>query len=173
MVKPYGQLNLQKEEFIRILMNDQKLLKLLYYKDNKVDIFEQKDLTGKEKKYIKDNNIFEYKKVPAINSEDVETYISMEFGNTRYYNRSRNKYFVEPSIIVYLITNNHLDDCYNGSRLLSLEERIVDLFHYEHYLSIGASVVVASEAIECPYPFVGRQISIKFVDRNEKEWTKN
>lgn len=168
--KPYGQLNLHKEEFVRILMNDQILMKFLYYKNNKIDILEQADLDVSKKIEVKKHNIFEYKKVPAVNSEDVETYLSMEFGNTRYYNRSNNRYFIEPSVNVYLITNYQLDTCYNGSRLLAIEERIVDLFHYATYLNIGNSIVISSESLESPHPYIARQITIKFLDKNNKEW---
>lgn len=171
MAKPYGQLNKHKEEFIRLLMSDQILLKFLYYKDNSIDILSQPNLTVKQKEILKSKNIFEYKKLPTENSNDVETYLSLEFGMNRYQNRDLNKYFTQPSIYVYTITNNQLDNTSNGSRLYAIEDRLVDLFHYEkNEATIGNSIVIASEDLNLPSPYIGRKLMIRFTDRNEGEW---
>lgn len=171
MAKAYGRLNKHKEEFIRILMSDQILLKFLYYKDNSSDILSKPDLTVREKAMLKSKNIFEYRKLPTENNTEVDTYLSMEFGMNRYQNKDGNKYFTQPTIYVYTVANNQLDDTSNGSRIYAIEDRLVELFHYEkNETIIGYSVVVASEDLNLPSPYVGRKLMIRFADRNDKEW---
>ena len=168
-----GILNEYRREFVNRIMSDQTLLKFVYYTDNNIDILEQPDLKQKQKIKIREENIFEYKKIPVKNSEDMKVYIGIEFGNINYYNtrqRIKNKYFLEPTVKIYLVTNEELDECANGSRLLAIEDRLRQLFHYGNIETIGNSVVLGSQPLEASMPYIGREVFVKFYDKNDKEW---
>lgn len=171
-----GVLNNHQQEIINTLMSDQTLLKFLYYNKNE-DILNKPELNKKQAKQIRDNNIFNFKRIPTINDKEMITYISMEFdkiGYTSNFNskQTHNQYWVAPSYVFYIINHYQNDDTQNGSRINAIEDRIVDLFHCKNNISsIGISVIQYSQPIiGLTHPYIGRALYISFIDKNVGKW---
>ena len=60
-----GQLNVYMNEVLNVIMQDQQLLKLLYYNSDE-DVLSKPDLTVEQKKSMINNCIYKYKKLEII-----------------------------------------------------------------------------------------------------------
>lgn len=167
-----GMLNRMCNEILGIIMSDQPILKFLYYNKDE-DVLSKPDLTKKEIMTMRDVNFFRHKKIPTIESNDQRTVISIEFDEVSrrqsYGHRDNMKYWVRPTVGVYVIGHATNDNTKNGSRVWAIEDRLVDLFHYKlNDISLGASCVIGSEDLYgLPYPYFGRVVKITFWDKNE------
>ncbi len=170
-VKLYGQLNTYLNEFVNTIMQDQILLKFLYYKDN-CDVLAKPDLNIKQKKSMINDTIFKYRKVPLLNDRVMQTYLSMEFGKIDRMQavsyREADPYFFRPTIDIFLITSDGNNDTSNGSRIMAIESRLMELFHFQtHNTTLGKSRITSSDSIYgLAYPYSGREINIEFWDAN-------
>ena len=168
-VKISGSLNKLHNEIMAIIMSDQDILKFLYYnKDD--DVLSKPDLTKKQIASMKNINFFKHKKIPTVETNEMRTVISFEYDEVTRSNRKGNyKYWSVPTVCIYIIGHVSNDETKNGSRVWAIEDRLVDLFHYEkNNISLGNSCVTKSEDIYgLPYPYFGRAVSIQFWDKNE------
>lgn len=170
-----GQMNRNKEEIISHIMLNQNILKCLSYNDNTKDILKMPDITGKQKMEIKKNNIFKFKKIPMDTDTIQKTYLSMEYGqifymgNTGGYYSASNPYFKLPDFNFYVISHTSLDDnTIIGSRIDRIEEEIYNIFHNKITIDdFGKSFLVSSIPLILPNNYIGRQITIRFVGKNE------
>lgn len=170
-IQLYGQLNIYMNEFVNTIMQDQILLKFLYY-NTRDDVLSMPDLTVEQKKSMINDTIFKYKKVPVVNDRVMQTYIAIEYGNidrmqaVQY--REVNPCFFRPTIDVYIITSDGNCETKNGNRVYSIESRLSDLFHFtEHKSTLGKSRITSSDSITgLQYPYSGRAVNIEFWDIN-------
>ena len=70
-IELYGQLNTYMNEFVNTIMQDQILLKFLYYNTHD-DVLSMPDLTVEQKKSMLEDTIFKYKKVPVRNDGEMK-----------------------------------------------------------------------------------------------------
>lgn len=158
-------------EFVNTIMQDQILLKFLYYNTN-TDILNMPDLTIEQRKSMIGDTIFKYKKVPVRNDNDMKTYLSIEFGEINRMQqvsyREVNPFFFRPTIDVFLITTDNNGTIVNGNRIYAIESRLSELFHFQtHNSTLGKSRITKSDSVYgLPFPFYGREINIEFWDTN-------
>lgn len=169
-----GQMNDNKEKIISLIMENQDILKCIKYKENDCNILNKPDLTVKEKIAMRQSNIFKYRKIPIDTVIEQEIYLSMEYGEIYYmggsggYYSSSNPYFKIPDFIFYVITHNSLDENkIIGSRVDRIEEEIYNIFHNKLTLEdFGKSYILNSKPLYLPKDYIGRQITLRFVGRN-------
>lgn len=158
-------------EFVNTIMQDQILLKFLYY-NTQEDVLSLPDLTVEQKKSMIGDTIFKYKKVPVRNDGEMKTYLAIEYGEIdrmqQVSYREVNPFFFRPTIDVFIIStdNNHLTQ--NGNRIYAIESRLTELFHFQtHGSTLGKSRITKSDSVYgLPFPFNGREINIEFWDIN-------
>lgn len=157
------QLNKNKKEIVSAIMNSQEVLKVIYYTNNSVSPFEQANLTSSQKKKIKSENIYEYRKIPTSDSDEQKTYISMEYGIINYNNRNQ-PYFNIPEFVFYIISHSSLDDNkIIGSRVNEIENILIEILHNKFELdTLGVCRVVSSGRINLSNDFIGREIHLTF-----------
>ncbi len=167
-----GQMNENKEKIISLLMENQTIMKCLFYKDNRINILKQEDLTDEEKQKTRQQHIFRYRKIPADGVMEQETWISLEYGDIFYMGANsygaQNPYFKLPDVNIYLTGHSSLDDNQVlGSRIERIEESICNIFHNKITLEdFGKSYLVNSKPLFLPNSYIGRQITIRFVGKN-------
>lgn len=170
-IKMYGQLNAYMEQFVDTLMQDQPLLKLLYYNTND-DVLSKPDLTIAQKKSMIGDTIFKYKKVPVLGDRVMHTYIAMEFGKIdrmqQVSYREVSPYFFRPTIDLFIITSDGNSSVVNKNRVYAIEDRIMHLFHFtQHESTLGKSRITSSDSIYgLSFPYSGREVNIEFWDIN-------
>lgn len=170
-IELYGQLNTYINEFTNTIMQDQILLKFLYYNTHD-DVLSMPDLTVEQRKSMIDDVIFKYKKVPVRNDGEMKTYLAFEYGEiTRMQQvsyREVNTMFFRPTIDVFVISTDNNCQTKNGDRIYAIESRLAELFHFKkHNSTLGRSRITKSDSIYgLPLPFHGREISIEFWDTN-------
>lgn len=170
-VQLYGQLNVYMNEFLNVIMQDQIILKFLYYNTND-DVLSKPDLTMSQKKSMINNTIFKYRKVPSLNDRVMQTYLAMEFGSIDRMKavsyREANPFFFRPTIDVFVITSDGNSETKNGGRVEAIESRLMELFHFTtHDATLGKSRIRSSDSIYgLPSPYSGREINIEFWDVN-------
>lgn len=167
-----GKLNSLYNEIMGIILSDQPLLKLLYY-NNDEDVLNKPDLTMTQIASMKNVNFFKHKKIPTIEANEQVTTISFEYDevsrNQSFGHRDPMKYWMKPTVGIYIVGHATNDDTKNGSRVWAIEDRLVELFHYKsNDISLGSSCVTGSEDLYgLPYPYFGRVVKITFWDKNE------
>ncbi len=170
-IELYGQLNTYMNEFVNTVMQDQILLKFLYYNTHE-DVLSMPDLTVEQKKSMLDDTIFKYKKIPVRNDGEMKTYLAFEYGEiTRMQQvsyREVNTMFFRPTIDVFVISTDTNCQTKNGDRIYAIESRLAELFHFKvHGSTLGRSRITKSDSIYgLPLPFHGREISIEFWGEN-------
>lgn len=168
MAKLIGHQNIVKNEIVNQIMSHKLLLKLLFYKDIKKDIFEEYDLTFAQIRQVKAENIYESMKIP-LNNQDVERpYLTMQYGMKDYHTR-KNPYFNGNDFYIYVFCNTLLDDTPNGSRISALEHCIYEIFDDGEVETIGNSKLGISEPIAINGTnIIGRKIPVIFADFNKE-----
>lgn len=170
-IELYGQLNKYMNELVNTIMQDQILLKFLYY-NTQEDVLNLPDLTVEQKKSMIGDTIFKYKKVPVRNDGEMKTYLAIEFGEiTRMEQvsyREVNPFFFRPTIDVFIISTDNNSMTKNGNRVYAIESRLAELFHFKtHGSTLGKSRITKSDSIYgLPFPFHGREINVEFWDIN-------
>ena len=166
MAELIGHQNIVKNEIVNQIMGHPLLVKLLFYKDTNVDIFTQPDLTFKQIRQVKRENIYESMKIP-LNNQDVERpYLTMQYGNKNYHSRE-NSYFNGNDFNIYVFCNTALDDTLNGSRISALEHCVCEIFDKGNVASIGSSELGTSTPIAINgTSIIGRKIPIIFLAKN-------
>ena len=168
-----SRMNQNKEKIISLIMENQNILKCLFYKDNNKNILNMADLTDKERIALRRSNIFRFRKLPVDSPIEQDTYISMEYGNIYYMGTTStydgaNPYFKLPEFNLYIISYASLDDNkLIGSRIERIEEEIYNIFHDKITVEdFGKSYLVNSQPLFLSRDYVGRQITLRFVGRN-------
>lgn len=170
-IELYGQLNTYINEFLNTIMQDQTLLKFLYYNTHE-NVLSMPDLTVEQKKSMLDDTIFKYKKVPVRNDVEMKTYLAFEYGSIdrmqQVSYREVNTAFFRPTINVFVISTDNNSQTRNGDRIYAIESRLAELFHFKkHTTTLGKSRITKSDSIYgLPLPFHGREINIEFWDAN-------
>ena len=177
-IELYGQLNIYMNEFINTIMQDQILLKFLYYNTHE-DVLNMPDLTIEQKKSMIDDTIFKYKKIPVRNDTEMKTYLSVEFGEIdrmeQVSYREVNPFFFRPTIDVFIVTTDNNNTTMNGNRVYAIESRLSELFHFQtHNSTLGKSRITKSDSVYgLPFPFSGREINIEFWQINPSKYNFN
>lgn len=169
-----GQMNINKEQIISLIMSNQNILKCIKYEDNNIDVLSEPNLTTKDKIQIRKENIYKFRKIPSDTSDIQKTYISMEYGeifymgNTGGYYNATNPYFKIPNFIFYIVSHSSLDENkVIGSRIDRIEEEICNIFHDKITIEdFGKSFLVSSTPLFLPNDFIGRQLTLRFVGKN-------
>lgn len=168
-----SRMNQNKEKIISLIMENQNILKCLFYKDNNKNILKMEDLTDKERISLRRSNIFRFRKLPADAPVEQDTYISMEYGDIYYMGTNStygegNPFFKLPEFKLYVISYASLDDNkLIGSRIERIEEEIYNIFHDKITVEdFGKSYLINSQPLYLPRDYVGRQITLRFVGRN-------
>ena len=169
MAELIGHQNIVKNEIVNQIMSHPLLVKLLFYKDTNIDIFTQPDLTFKQIRQVKRENIYESMKIP-LNNQDVERpYLTMQYGNKDYHPR-KNPFFNGNDFAIYVFCNTAIDDTFNGSRVSALEHCIYEIFDNGEVGAIGNSRLGISEPIAINGTnIIGRKIPIVFADFNKEK----
>lgn len=181
-IELYGQLNKCMNEVVNIIMQDQILLKFLYYNTHD-DVLNMPDLTIKQKKSMINTIVYKYKKIPVKNNNEMQTYISLEFGEIdrmqQVHYREINPFFYRPTIDFFIITCDGNQETKNGNRVYAIESRLADLFHFKFQGStLGKSRITSSDSIYgLQAPYSGREIHVEFWLANpgifdEPEWVR-
>lgn len=183
----YGSLNENLLAVQSKIMQSKDLMKFLYYKDNG-DITALPNLTSdqikslmKNTKYEDSNEdgastqrIFPFKKLPKDSDRNtLGCFISMEYGVIERESRQRGKsggYWKKPSFCIFLFVPDRLDPTKNGSRLLAMEQCIEDAFNGRSLEAISHCYVGNSLPLQTASGYIGRQIPLIFVDKNEGVW---
>lgn len=174
-MKEYNQMNINKNYILNAIMSNQNILKCLYYTDNNSDILSLPDLNSEQKMQIVKNNIHKFRKIPTDRDDIQKIYISMEYGEVFYmgnnggYYSAQNPYFKLPNFIFYIISYDTLDDNnVIGSRTDKIEEEIYGIFHNKNVIDdFGKSFLINSTPLTLPKNYVGRQVMMRFVGKNE------
>lgn len=170
-IELYGQLNTYMNEVLNVVMQDQILLKFLYYNTHD-DVLSKPDLTLEQKKNMINTSVFKYKKVPVLNDRTMQTYLAMEYGEiTRMEQisyREVNPYFFRPTVDFFIITSDGNSETKNGNRVYAIESRLGELFHFtEHGSTLGKSRITKSDSIYgLQFPYSGREVNVEFWDAN-------
>lgn len=170
-IELYGQLNMYLNEFVNTIMQDQVLLKFLFYNTYE-DVLNLPDLTIEQKKTMIGDTIFKYKKIPVRNDVEMKTYLAIEYGSIdrmqQVSYREVNPFFFRPTIDVFVVSTDNNNLTQNGNRIYAIESRLVELFHFRtHKSTLGKSRITKSDSIYgLPFPFNGREINIEFWDTN-------
>lgn len=170
----YGQLNTYMNEVVNTIMQDQVLLKFLYYNTHD-DVLSMPDLTVEQKKSMLGDTVFKYKKVPVRNDLEMKTYLAIEYGEIdrmqQVSYREVNPYFFRPTIDIFIISTDNNVETHNGNRVYAIESRLAELFHFRtHGTTMGKSRITKSDSIYgLPLPFHGREINVEFWDINPQE----
>lgn len=168
-----GQMNSNKEKIVSLIMQNQNILKCMKYKDNNKNILKMQDLTDKERIELRKTNIFKFRKIPGDIGVEQNTYLSMEYGEIFYMGSTSkygdgNPYFKIPEFYLYIVSHCSLDEnIIIGSRVDRIEEEIYDIFHNKITIEdFGQSFLYSSKPLYLPNDYIGRQIVIRFVGRN-------
>ncbi len=163
MAEQYGSLNKLRTEIINKLMTNQNLLKFLFYTTDS-DITLQPNVSREVRKNIKDKQIIEHFRVNiALESEQI-CYISLDFGRIP---RSPEGFWMKPSFSFFIICPESLLETQNGSRILAIEQCIMDTFDGCLDLGNRGSVVrvTNSENISgVSSPYQSRRVDMTMVD---------
>lgn len=160
-----GQSNKIKNEIVSKIMDSQDLLKLLYYTNSDVDIYELADLTSKQKRGLMSSNIYRYKRIPANEDNESKTYLSFSYGENGYAVKN-NKQFKKYTLNIWIVTRVELDDIVQGSRLDEVEDVLNEVFHTQDNNTLGDCEIKYSVDINPPSPYLGRAIVLTFIDFN-------
>lgn len=167
-----------KNEFISNVMNNQTILKCLYYTSDDGDILNMADITDpKIRRTIYKENFYKQRKLPTDSMKEQKTYLSLEFGTINYTSVQQSRswdavtipFWTTPILYVYIITHQSLDDNdYIGSRLETIEYELKEMFHNKQVMTgFGRSFLVTSEPlINLQSDFIGRRLQIQFRDFN-------
>lgn len=160
-----------KSLFISNLLNNQNLLKCLYYVENDKDILSLPDLTAKQKKKVSKENIFQYRKIPSQDDRQQYTYIAIEYGDRDYgvsgaKYATNNSWYEQIELRVYIVSMCEQDvNKYIGSRIDRIEEEIVETFHKRNNIgSLGYCYVQDSIPLNLTTRWIGRMITLTFVN---------
>lgn len=170
-----GHLNIYMNEVLNVIMQDQMLLKFLYYNSYE-DVLNKPDLTVEQKKQMINKSIYKYKKIPVLNDREMKTYLAIEFGEiTRMQQisyREVNPYFFRPTIDIFVISTDENLETKNGNRVYAIESRLAELFHFRtHGSTLGKSRITKSDSIYgLQLPYNGREIHVEFWDANPGEF---
>lgn len=170
-----GQLNVYMNEVLNVIMQDQQLLKLLYYNSDE-DVLSKPDLTVEQKKSMINNCIYKYKKIPVLNDREMRTYLAIEYGEiTRMQQvsyREVNPFFFRPTVDIFVISTDENLETKNGNRVYAIESRLAELFHFRtHGSTLGKSRITKSDSIYgLQLPYNGREIHVEFWDANPGEF---
>lgn len=161
----YGNLNIIREKIFQYVMTHDELINFIYYKDTDTDITSLPYLSKREKNKLIGTKIFKRRRMPST-SEKADIMLSMEYG-TRTYDGSRNistMQFVAPKFVFYVICHESLDDTDNGSRILAIEDCLLQLFHNQNIGTLGKSYVSHTDTVLCPQGYIGIAVTVKFSD---------
>lgn len=161
----YGNLNLIREKMIQHIMSHDDLMKFIYYKDVDKDIAELPNLSKKQKATLIDTKIFKRRRMPST-SDKADVMISMEYGIRHYANSNRNSYmsYVAPRFCINVISHESIDETDNGSRILAIEDCLLQLFHNKQVGALGKTFVAQTDPLLCPQGYIGITVSVKFFD---------
>ncbi len=156
----YGQLNELREEIMNKVMQNQDLLKFLFY-CNTTDVLSQPNLTRTQRQSLIDTQIFKYKRMPLNNQTDAKCFLSMQYLGV---NRNRKEpYFMMPYFEFTVVSSPAIDETIHGSRLLAIEGCITDSFDMQSVGAIGNCRVLVSQPATAEN-FIARSIQVCFID---------
>lgn len=161
----YGNLNVIREKIVQYVMTHDDLINFIYYKDTDTDITALPYLSKRERNKLINTKIFKRRRLPQT-SEKADVLLSMEYGS-RAYDGSRkisNMKFVAPKFVFYVVVHESLDETDNGSRLLAIEDCLLQLFHNQNIGTLGRSYVSHTEPTLCPQGYIGIAVTVKFTD---------
>lgn len=170
-----GHLNIYMNEVLNVIMQDQTLLKFLYYNSHD-DVLSLPDLTVEQKKSMINDSIYKYKKIPVLNDREMKTYLAIEFGEiTRMQQisyREVNPFFFRPTVDIFIISTDENLETKNGNRVYAIEDRLANLFHFKtHGTTLGKSRITKSDSIYgLQLPYNGREVHVEFWDANSGEF---
>ena len=160
-----------KNLFISNLLNNQNLLKCLYYTDNDKDILSFPDLSVKDKKKVTKENIYQYRKIPTQDDREQKTYIAIEYGDRDYgatgaKYTSNNIWYEKINMRIFIVSMCEQDvNKYIGSRIDRIEEEIVEMFHKKDNIgSLGYCYVQDSIPLNLTARWIGRMVTLIFVN---------
>lgn len=157
----YGQLNELREEIMNKVMQNQDLLKFIFY-CNTTDVLSQPNLTRTQRESLKDTQIFKYKRMPLNIQTDAKCFLSMQFGKV---GRSMNNpYWMQPYFEFTIVCPNSILETISGDRILAIEQCLADSFEFQNVGSVGAVRVSGSANITVDTGLTGRIVQLYFID---------
>jgi hypothetical protein len=161
MSEMYGQLNKLRQSIMNKAMTNMDMLKFIYY-CNEIDILKQPELTSEQREELLDNQIFKYRRMPLINQTEGKCYLSMDFlGINR---KKDDPYFMQPIFEFSIVCSDSIVETLQGSRILAIEDCIVDTFDMQYIGTIGYVKVLQSTPQGIDTGFQGRKIQLFFTD---------
>ena len=175
-----NELSQKKENLISEIMQNQEILKCLYYNNNNIDIFDKEVLPDIVAPQVLADisriNIFRNRKLPTETSPIQKTYISVFYGDIDYSVQTSNAWsggavkspiWSKPVIHIYIISHESLDDnLFIGSRVEAIECELRKALSGKFKLDgFGKSYLDVSEYIyNMPMDYIGRRVTLEFVD---------
>ena len=156
----YGQLNELREEIINKVMSNQDLLKFLFY-CNTNDVLSQPVLNKKQRESLINTQIFKYKRMPLNSQTDAKCFLSMQF--TQIY-RHKDNYWIMPCFEFIVICPDSIAEINEGSRILAIENCIIDSFDMKDIGAVGNVKIGTSQPENSDTGLQARKIPIQFVD---------
>lgn len=156
-------LNFKLDEIVDRIMNNQDILKMLYYTKHNGDVLGEKDLDKKQKRELLGSKIFKHMRLPIVNDE-ADCYMSMCYGATPYYSKKKGKYIITPTFNIYIICHISLSTTLNGERNLYMIDALNRELHNAKGIGIGEMVCTGFEPILMPSGFVGYMLTYQMSD---------
>ena len=164
-IKQYGDLNEIRTEICNKLVQNQDLIKFLFYTktdDDKKDITTLPQVTGSDRINVIKTQINKHLRINLAQDNISKCYISMDFGKVP---RSKEGFWIMPSFSFFIICSEDLIETLNGSRMLALEQCIVNTFDgCTDIKNLGQVRVFNSEPINVSHPYQGRRVDLAVLD---------
>ena len=159
----YGQLNELRESIMNKVMTNQDLLKFIYYcnTDDKTDILSLPNLTKDQRKSLINTQIFKYKRMPLNSQTDAKCFLSMQY--TQIF-RHKDNNWIMPCFEFVIVCPDSIAETLNGSRILAIENCIVDSFNMKDVGAVGFVKVDTSKPENVDTGLSARSVPIHFVD---------
>ena len=107
----YGQLNELREEIMNKVMNNQDLLKFLFYCDTN-DVLSQPNLNRTQRQSLINTQIFKYKRMPLKDQTYTKCFLSMQFG--RVMRDSKNNHWSLPLFAFTIVCPDAISETLHG-----------------------------------------------------------
>lgn len=165
----YGNLNYIREIIFQQIMSHDDVLKFIYYQTTDEDIIKLPNLTNKEKNKLIGTKIFKHRRFPS-NTEKANIMLSMNYGTRSYngtkssLNKTSTREYVSAKFCFNIIVHDSIIETYNGSRMLAIEDCLLQIFHNQRIDTLGVSYIDRTDTMVCPEGYSGICVTMKFND---------